>query len=147
MTSDYDYNNLPRELEAPVLPEELLEDAQAAFVQAIESGLAKATEIKAVHVFNRKGYMDANSFVGRQNPSYRSDSDDVILQMTIRIPNPKREKTLSGVAALEDRATEYTKEAERKRLEAELAKAEADATQAETTAREARAKLEALRKK
>lgn len=146
MTDDYEYDNLPEQLEASVLPEELMEDAQAAFVQALESGLVKTAEIKAVHVFNRKGYMDANSFVGWQNESYRRDSDDVILQMTIRIPNPKGESTLSEVAALEESATEYTKEAERKRLEAELTKAEADAKQAETAAREAREKLEKLRK-
>ena len=138
MTDDYEYDNLPKELEAPVLPEELHADAQAAFIQALDSELVKAMEIKAVHVFNRKGYMDANSFVGRQNPSYRSDSNDVILQMTIRIPNPKREESLSEVAELEVSANEYTVRAEKARLEAELAKAEQEAAKAEETARAAR---------
>jgi hypothetical protein len=89
--------------------------------------------------------MDANSFVGRQNPSYRSDSNDVILQMTIRIPNPKREESLSEVAELEVSANEYTVRAEKARLEAELAQAEQEAAKAEETARAAREKLEALR--
>jgi hypothetical protein len=149
MTADYEYDNLPDALEAEALPEELFADAQAAFLQALESGLALATEAKAVHVYDRKGYMNADSFIGHQNPSYRSNTDDVILQLTIRIPSPNtiRGEDLNAVTALEERAHEHATEAERKRLEAELAQAEKEAEQAETAAREARAKLEKLRKK
>lgn len=148
MTS-YEYDNLPDALEAAALPEEMFADVQAAFTQAMESGLAVATEAKAVHVYDRKGYLNADSFIGHQNPSYRSETDDVILQMTIRIPNPKtiRGESLSAITALEDRTANYTLEAERARLEAEIAQAEAEAEKADATAREKRAKLEALRKK
>lgn len=149
MTADYEYDNLPDALEAEALPAEMFEMAQNAFVQATTSGLALAMEAKAVHVYDRKGYMNADSFIGHQNPAYRSETDDVILQLTIRIPNPKtiRGEDLNAITALEDYATEYDQRAEKARLEAELEQAEKVAAQAEATAREAREKLEALRQK
>jgi hypothetical protein len=149
MTGDYEYDNLPYALEAEALPAEMFEAAQNAFIQATTSGLALKVEAKAVHVYDRKGYLNADSFIGHQNPAYRSATDDVIIQLTVRIPNPKtiRGEDLSHTTALEDFATEYDQRAEKARLEAELAKAEQDAAKAETAAREAREKLEALRKK
>lgn len=148
MTADYEYNNLPEALEGEALPEEFFADAQNAFIQASNSGLAVALEAKAFHAFDRKGYLDTNSFVGFQNPSYRSNTDDVILQLTIRIPNPAtiRGESLSDVSALEGKAAEYRVKAQREKLEAELAQAESVAAKAEETARAAREKLEALRK-
>jgi hypothetical protein len=147
--TDYEYDNLPDEITADALPKEMFADAQAAFAQALESGLALNVEAKATHAYDRKGYLNTDSFIGHQNPAYRSETDDVIIQLTIRIPNPKtiRGESLSAVTALEDIATDYDQKAERARLEAELAQAEREAAQAEATAREKREKLEALRKK
>jgi hypothetical protein len=149
MTTDYEYDNLPYALEAAALPEEMFDAAQTAFVQAMGSGLALKMEAKAVHAYERKGYLDVDSFIGHQNPAYRSETDDVILQLTIRIPNPKtiRGEALSHITALEDIAIDYDQRAERARLQAKLEQAEAQAAQAEAAAREAREKLEALRKK
>lgn len=148
MTS-FEYDNLPDALEVEALPEEMFDDVQTAFIQAMSSGLALTMEAKAAHAYERKEVLETDSFIGHQNPAYRSETDDVILQMTIRIPNPKtiRGESLSATTTLEERATAYDLAAKRARLEAEIAKAEADATKAETAAREARAKLEALRKK
>lgn len=145
----YEYDNLPDEITAEALPEEMFEDALAAFVQAMSSGLALKMEAKATHAYDRKGYMENDSFIGHQNPAYRSETDDVILQLTLRIPNPKtiRGESLSATSALEERAIAYDRAAEQARLEAELAQAEREAEQAEATAREKRAKLDALRKK
>lgn len=143
----YEYDNLPDELREEAMPEEMFPEVLAAFHQALESGLALATEAKAVHVYDRKGYMEADSFIGHQNPSYRSKTDDVVLQLTIRIPNPQtiRGDDLNAVTALEKSADEYGQRAEKARLEAELAQAEQEAAKAEETARTAREKLEALR--
>lgn len=147
--TDYEYDNLPYALEAEALPAEMFGAAQLAFVEAMSSGLAMAMEAKAVHAYDRKGYLEVDSFIGHQNPAYRSETDDVILQLTIRIPNPKtiRGESLSHTTALEDAATEYDQRAERARLQAQLEQAEKVAEQAEATAREAREKLEALRNK
>lgn len=143
----YEDDNLPDELRAEAMPEEMFDEVLAAFHEALESGLALTTEAKAVHVYDRKGYMEADSFIGHQNPAYRSKTDDVVLQLTIRIPNPQtvRGDDLNAVTALEKSADEYAQRAEKARLEAELAQAEAEAEKAETAAREAREKLEALR--
>ena len=149
MTGDYEYDNLPDALEADPLPKDMFDNTLAAFNQALESGLALNAEAKAVHVYDRKGYMNADSFIGHQNPAYRSQTDDVILQLTIRIPNPKtiRGESLSKTAALEDLAADYDMRIEKARLEAELEQAEQAAAAAEATAREKREKLEALRNK
>lgn len=148
MTS-YEDDNLPYALEAEAMPAEMFVNVQAAFMQALESGQVLNSEAKAVHVYNRKGYLEADSFVGPQNPSYRHETDDVILQMTIRIPNPKTVfgKSMGEVTALEERAIEYATEAARKLLEAEIAQAESIAAQAESAARAARERLEALHKR
>lgn len=149
MTS-YDYRNLPDPLEAAALPEELFAYAQRALIQALDSDLIIATEAKAVHVYDRNGYMEADAFGGHQNPSYRGETDDVVLQLTVRVPHPKSygvADKLNAIVDLEEQATEHALNAEKARLEAQLAKAEKEAAQAETTAREAREKLEALRKK
>lgn len=147
MTADYEYDNLPEALEAEAMPEELFDEVLLALNEALKSGEALAVEAKAVHVYDRKGYLNADSFIGHQNPSYRSKTDDIILQVTVRVPNPltRRGENLKAVTALEESANEYAQRAEKARLEAELAQAEQEAAQAEETARAAREKLEALR--
>jgi hypothetical protein len=146
--TDYEYSNLPNELSAEALPEELFPAALEAITEALESDYALGVEARAVHVYDRKGYMNDDSFIGHQNPAYRSTTDDVVLQLTVRIPNPKTVRGgLEATARLEELAEEYDRRAEEARLNAELAQAEADAQKAETTAREAREKLEALKNK
>lgn len=146
--TDYDYNNLPQELSAEPLPDELFPAAVAAITEALESDSTLAMEARAVHVYDRKGYMNDDSFIGHQNPAYRNPTDDVVLQLTVRIPNPKTVRGgLDATARLEELAEKYDRRAEEARLNAELAQAEADAQKAENAAREAREKLEALKNK
>lgn len=146
----YDYNNLPEELsQQTILPAELFNQAHAAFTQALDSGEILAQEARAAYAYERKGFLNHDGFGGHQNASYSSDTDDIILQLTIRIPNPKtiRGEALDKTAALEAAANHLELEAERPRLEAEIAQAEAEAERAEAAARQKREKLEELRKK
>lgn len=148
MTADYEYDNLPEALEAEAMPVVMFAKVLAALEEAVASGETLAAEAKAVHVYDRKGYLNADSFIGHQNPSYRTKRDDVVLQVTVRIPNPLRASLngkLAKTAALEESAKEYMEQAEKARLEAEIAQAEQDVAQAEETARAAREKLEAMR--
>lgn len=149
MYTTYDYYNLPEELEVEVLPEELTEAAEAAFLEALASGEVKVQEAKATYVYERRSEMSFDSFSKiERNNSYSSGSDDVILQMTIRIPNPSaRKDKLGRVAELATSAHEFAVKAAQERLEAEIAQAEQEAENAAATARAKRTKLEELRKK
>lgn len=149
MPTPYDYYNLPEELEVEVLPEELNEAAEAAFLEALASGEVKVQEAKATYVYERKFDMSFDAFSKlERNTSYSSESDDVILQLTIRIPNPSaRKDKLGRVAELATSVYEFAAKAAKERLEAEIAQAEQEAENAAATAREKRAKLEELRAK
>lgn len=140
----YEYDNLPDELNVDVLPKELFQEAYAAFTQALEADTFEAMEIKAAYVYDRKGYLDADTFGGKRN-AYGSTNDDVVLQLTIRIPNPSDRKELDKVANLEQTIVERNLNAERARLEAEIVAEEAAAEKAQATAKQKREQLKALR--
>lgn len=146
----FEYDNLPDSVRADALPEELTLLAYAAFVNAWRSDHALAVEVKAVHVYSRKGFMEQESFGKERTSPYGSIDDDVVLQLTIRVPHPSLTRVdgaLNQVAALEEDAKAFRVHAERERLEAEIAQAETEAAKAEADAREKRARLEALRLK
>jgi predicted ribosome quality control (RQC) complex YloA/Tae2 family protein len=143
----YEYDNLPEELNVEALPEELFKEGIDAFTQALASDALEAKEIKIAYVYDRKGYINVDAFAGKRKTGYSSESDDVVIQVTLRVRNPKHRAELSNFVTLGEHITERNLKAERARLEAEIAQAEATAEKAEATAREAREKLEALRKK
>lgn len=145
---EYDYYNLPDEVKVEAVPEELFEDAQAALREALTLGVAKVQEIKVAHVYDRHGQMTLDKFGGDRNASYGRDSDDVIIQLTVRVPHPLTTPfDLDRLTALEEKLTEHYLAAKTTKLEAEIAQAEADAEQAEATARQKREALDALRGK
>lgn len=85
------------------LSEELLDLGRAAVIEALESGEARVEEVKAVYAFDRKDYLFTEPLgMLERNKAYSSDEDDIILQMTVRIPNPKKAITLEKVAELEE---------------------------------------------
>jgi hypothetical protein len=144
----YEYDNLPDELNIDALPETMFDEAHAAFTQALESGLLEAKEVKVAYVYDRKGYLTADAFGGQRNAAYGSETDDVVIQMTIRVPNPNnRQAELSKLAALEKTIVEQNLNAERAKLEAEIAAAEQAAQEAQAAAKKKREQLDALRTK
>lgn len=146
----YEDNNLPEELsQQTILPAELFNQAHSAFTQALDSGEILAQEARAAYAYERKGSLNHDGFGDHRNASYSSDTNDIILQLTIRIPNPKTipGEALDQTAALEAATDRFELEAERARLETEIAQAEAGAERAEAAARQKREKLEELRKK
>jgi predicted ribosome quality control (RQC) complex YloA/Tae2 family protein len=143
----YEYYNLPDELNVEPLPEELFEDGLNAFTQALESTVLKAQEIKVAYVYDRNEWLTADTFGGKRNTSYSSGSDDVIIQVTLRVPNPARREELSNLNALETTLIEYNLNAEQERLKAEIAKAEEEVQKALATAAEKQKQLDALSKK
>ena len=149
--TDYEYDNLPDELEfIEALPDAMFADAQAAFNQAMTSGEVLAQRAKIAYAYDRKGYLTTDTFGGDRRPSYTSSDDDLIIQLTIRVRSPHshwNKNTLPLLIDLEAGVAEAKREAKRAELEAEIAAAEAEAEKAEATARQKREQLEALRKK
>lgn len=106
----YDDNNLPEAVDVEALPAELFEAGKAAFIEAMNSPHIKAQEIKAVHAFERKDELSISDIALPPNDSYGSETDDLIIQFTIRVPNPLtliRGGGLTDIAALEDSAQAY----------------------------------------
>lgn len=148
----YETDNLPENLDyIKPLPDELFQKGYEAIKDALEnSGGVLASEIKVAYAYERKGELSLDQFGGKRNVSYASDSDDIILQLTVRIDSPnvhwKATDTGSLVGALEDEVKELDRKRKIKVLEAEIAAEEARAEAAARAVRQKRAELGNLRK-
>lgn len=118
--TDFEYDNLPDELNVDPVPDELFDEAFAALVQALNSEQCGAHEAKAVYVYDRKGYLETGPLDGSRRNSHQTDSDDVVLQVTVRVPNPRHRATLHRVMDLVNVVTSHRLQAERERLVAEI---------------------------
>jgi hypothetical protein len=145
----FDYDNLPEEIGFEPLPAELVGTVATAIAQALRSNLSLAAEAKAVYVYERKGYMEIEPLGKKRNSPYGSIDDDIVLQLTVRIPSPTTVDAgaLGVVQSLEARIYEHTLETQRKAIQAQIAQAEADVAKAEAAVRYNRERLEELRKK
>ena len=142
--TEFEFDNLPDELNVEALPEDLFDEAFSAFSDAVFSGRCVAREVKAAYVYGRKGFMEADAFGGKRSASYTSTSDDVVLQVTVRIQHPRGEDLLRKAAVLETVLVERRIVAERTRLEAEIAAEEAAVTEALERAAKKREQLKEL---
>lgn len=145
--TEFDYDNLPNnESLVNALPEELLPEAKNVFRELMDSNLIIAEEVRASYVFKRKGYMDFVPIGEEPNTGYQTATDDLIIQLTMRIPAPNTYTTVPEMQKMEKlvkRAGEARKEAERQRLQEEIGIEEARAAAALNAAK---AKREALTK-
>jgi hypothetical protein len=147
MTREFEYDNLPDEMTMEALPEELFEDAQAAFAEALASREVKVAEAKAGYLYKRKAWLEVDP-MGRYRNAYGANDDDIVLQLTIRVRNPKGYGVeLPKLAALEEAVIAKEEEAEKVALEAEIAAQEAAAQQAANAAAAAAEKLAKLKEK
>lgn len=151
MSAPYEYFNLPEEDEYQFLkpvPEEFLTPALSLVKKALvdEDGIGVIAEVKAAHLFDRKGYLTPEAFGQvKINTSYRGDDDDILLQVTLRMRHPeKSSKTYEEVHALDDGIREFNKAQARAALNAEIAAEEARAAAAAESIAKKRAELEAL---
>lgn len=96
--------------------------------------------VRAAHLYNRKGFFATDDFTGHQNPAYRSDNDDIVVQVTVVIPadHAHREKHAT-LRSIYDRVQASVREAEVAQHQAEVAQAEADLAAAQ-------ARLDAVRR-
>lgn len=138
----YETDNLPEEIPGQEFPEELIPLAVDAVHEAIESQNIRVQEAKVVYAYDRKGWLTMDTVGGSRNPSYASDVDDMIIQLTVRIPHPLlRKGELETAAELEKSIKEHRQKEHREKLEADIAKADAKAKEAQAEADAKRAEL------
>lgn len=145
---EYREDNLPYSMaHVKAIPEELFRDLENILFIAVSTNQVIATEAKVAYAYKRKNEMSLDSF-GSERGHYGSAQDDVIIQVTVRVPNPNGNSVeLDDLLELEQDIQELNMTAQQKKLTDEIAQAEAEAEKAEATARKKREELEALRKK
>jgi hypothetical protein len=143
----YDYDNLPEEMEmTDAVPAELFPEALEAFNEAFGNGEVKAVEAKAAYAYERHGHLTLDAVGGPRNKSYGSDRDDIIIQLTMRVSNPRSLRTTNpAVETFESKVVEAKRLAAIAKLEADLEADETRAAEATKAAAEKRDKLNALR--
>lgn len=123
----YDYETHdPYDMEPMVTDlQELPKGSQGKGLETIRELLSSTEDfsfnVSGGHVYERKGYLSADSLGGPRNSSYGSNSDDVLLQVTIRVRPRVAEKLIDNVKeSILQEELEIEAE-ERRRLDAELA--------------------------
>lgn len=136
----FDYDNIPDNFEmVSAMPDDFFSDIQRMFKAAQNAGLVKAQETKIARVYDRKGYMTMDGLGEPRNTAYGSSSDDVVVQLTIRIQVPH-----SGFAPLqniENILLEQKANAEKARLLEELRSLELNKSSTESLIEEKKKKL------
>lgn len=103
------------EIEEP--SQELAAKITALVADAAERGLPVG--FAGGHFYDRKGYFSVDELGGQRSSSYGRSSDEVALQITVRVsPKDAEEITALAATAIEDR-TQATLEAERLALVAQ----------------------------
>lgn len=145
MTS-YHSDNLPDEILVDAVPDELFDHALTALTQALDSGQVLAKQALATYVYDRRGYMGFDSFTNKTDPDARNGRDDVIIQVTVRMHNPRMfDGILSETTDLEENLAEHTANAKRERLDAEIAAEQVKVEKAMVIAEEAQRRLAVLK--
>lgn len=145
--TEYSEYTVPAEMGINPLPSDLTEAGLNVLKDALAANSIIAKEVKIAYVFERKDEFSLDEFGTKRNKSYGSNGDDVLIQLTVRIPSPQNVNGLGSVLVLEEAVMQYRGEEERKQLEAEIAAAEQEAKLAQTVADQKRARLEALKAK
>lgn len=114
----YERNNLPDEMGIAPIHEDLTRVALLAIQEALDSDLAICAEAKVAKIYDRGN--DMGVFPVSSNHSY---SPDRVIEIKVRIPQPKP-STLPLCVALEENIIAGDKKEEQEKLEAEILAAE-----------------------
>jgi len=110
---------------------------------AVEADMVLGFDARMATVYNRKGYMSYDEVGGTKNPSYSSETDDLIIQVTVRVDYSDFKHIDSFLARVNDYKQEAAAEkvAELERLLAVQEEAEKKAKLVADNTRDALAKL------
>lgn len=141
MTQDFEWDNIPEEMTVEPLHEKYTLKALDILKEAIANGNDRASEAKIGFAYNRKGWMQVEEIAPANGAhNWYNSQDDVVVQVTIRMPRPDAN---SKFAKLADALTKDAEDARIAVAEAEIAEIEA----AEAALAERKAKAQENRDK
>lgn len=114
MTTYFDTDNIPDEFFTPTLGAQHFESALSVIQDAIAKGEVSAYEANAAYVYERNDWMETSSIVNPRG----GVRDDVLVQVTVRIPRTQEFKKFESEILEEDKLRI------KERAEAELARIE-----------------------
>ena len=126
MPQDFEWDNIPREMNIEPLHEKHTLAALEILKEAIRTGTDRAAEAKIGFAYERKDWLEIGEiapFNGQHN-CYNSSRDDIVVQVTIRMQRPDAKD--SRFAKLEETLVQEATDARIAAAEAELAAIEAD---------------------
>lgn len=77
------------------------------------------------HAYERKGYLAVDAIGGHRNPSYSSRTDDVLLQITVRVDYDRAQKIVVAVGEERIAQEEAKAAAKRAEIDAQIARLQA----------------------
>jgi hypothetical protein len=143
MPQDFEWDNIPREMNIEPLHEKHTLTALEILKDAIRTGSDRAAEAKIGFAYERKDWIEVGEIapISGEHNYYNSSRDDIVVQVTVRFPRPNEKD--SRFAKLEETLVEEATAARIAAADAELAAVEAE--EAAIAAR--RAKAQAKRDK
>lgn len=128
MPQDFEWDNIPEEMNIPPLHEKHTLAALAILKEAISTGTDRAAEAKIGFAYERKDWLEIGEIapISGEHNYYNSSRDDIVVQVTIRMqrPDAKDSKFAKLEETLVDEATAAriaAAEAEMKAIEDEEA--------------------------
>lgn len=86
MSTYFDTDNIPDEIHTPPLGAQHFAAALEIINDSVQRGEVAAYEAVAAFPYERKGWLETDPIVGPHNASYNTDKDEVLVQVTVRIP-------------------------------------------------------------
>lgn len=81
--------------------------------------------IAGAHTYERKGYISADTLGGHRNPSYGSRTDDVLLQLTVRVNYDRAREIVAAVGEERSAREEAKAAAKRAEIDEQIARLQA----------------------
>lgn len=86
MNTSFDTDNIPDEIHVSALGAQHFDAALEIIKDSVARGEVAAYESKAAFVYERSDWLETDPIVGRRNESYNTELDDILVQVTVRIP-------------------------------------------------------------
>lgn len=116
---EYTFDGVPSEY-VPELSEASHEAAIEALVNVLQDGSAEAIDVRGGFLYERKGEFSMDRLGVERNRSYGSSSDDVVLQVTVRVSERNVHEFVTQAIADRTAADERRREQERTAIDAQI---------------------------
>lgn len=122
--SGYFHDGLCQDL-APIETES--QDIAREIIELVHSEALSGASVAfaGAHAYERKGYISLDAIGGHRNPSYSSPTDDVILQVTVRVNYDRAREIVAAVGEERSAREEAKAAAKRAEIDEQIARLQA----------------------